>query len=513
MKKIIAHWRVWLTLIITVAILLIMWSCYFFNINLPAQITPTATSTIISISEVKEEVVVNPVPVSDYLSNPGMGWQNDSSEGASSGYFPETVIYSSREKIAWNSLNPQEGVYDWSAIDEQLEYAIARGKQFSFRVYTVRGESFGGNQIPDWVLNKGALVFPSGEPDYSNCVYQQEWGRFVSALIAKYDGNPAIAFIDISGYGNFNEWNWNDQTEWDSLWESSYNDGTATPASMRTLDSQTRRRLADIFIGGNIQSHQCRASDGSKQTVSYSYTGAQSTQLVMPYAGISQSTQYVFLRRKDVGFRYDCLGRSDSLPMDLLGQIWKQAPIIYELCSSENVDMRTALDTVKSTHPILIHNNNFEQNLIDLQALVLPVGYRFVLNRASLDPSVQAGNTLPLSMVWQNLGEAPAYVKMGQRFQLRFYLVDSSGNALELNNSKDEDISQWFPADKSLSPTAPEYHVDPILPIPANMPAGEYALEFSILDLRTSLPIQIAIEGMNQDGRYFLHKIQVISSQ
>ncbi|MBK7454041.1 MAG: beta-galactosidase, partial [Anaerolineales bacterium] len=168
----------------------INWRGAILLTNIPAQITPTATSTIISTFEVDEEVVINPVPVSDYLSNPGMGWQNDSSEGASSGYFPETVIYSSREKIAWNSLNPQEGVYDWSAIDEQLEYAIARGKQFSFRVYTVRGESFGGNQIPDWVLNKGACISVRANRIISNCVYQQEWGRFVSALIAKYDGNP-----------------------------------------------------------------------------------------------------------------------------------------------------------------------------------------------------------------------------------------------------------------------------------------------------------------------------------
>ena len=67
--------------------------------------------------------------------------------------------------------------------------------------------------MPEWVLQKGAKILNSGEPDYSNCRYQEEWGKFVAELIARYDGNPDIAFIDISGYGNFSEWSWRDDHE------------------------------------------------------------------------------------------------------------------------------------------------------------------------------------------------------------------------------------------------------------------------------------------------------------
>ena len=63
-------------------------------------------------------------------------------------------------------------------------------------------------------------------------------------------GNPAIAFIDISGYGKFNEWDWGTQTEWDPLWDESYKKNPREPPStMQTLDSQARRRLVDIFVG------------------------------------------------------------------------------------------------------------------------------------------------------------------------------------------------------------------------------------------------------------------------
>lgn len=510
MKKIMAHWRIWLTLIITVAILLFMWSCYFFNIHIPTQITPTATSTVITTAEVDEEVVINPVPLSDYLSNPGMGWQNDLSVGASSGYFPETVIYSSREKIAWNSLNPKEGVYDWSALDEQLNSAIAQGKQFSFRVYTMRGESFGGNQAPDWVLNKGAIVLPSGELDYSNCVYQQEWGRFVSALIAKYDGNPAIAYMDISGYGNFNEWNWNDQTEWDSLWESSYKDGIATAASMRTLDSQSRRRLVDIFIGGTVESHQCRASDGSRQTVRYSYAGVQATQLVMPYAGITQSTQYVFLRRKDVGFRYDCLGRQDDLPDDL-SQIWRNAPVIYELCSSDEFNADVARVAIQTTHPILIHNNDYQQSLDVLLELMTPVGYRFFLKEIKFNPIFRVNSKLVLEMTWQNLGTSIPYEKMGQHLSLHLYLVRQFTDQVVFETvATDADPAVWLPSDPILSVMPADYKVNVSFVVPDTISAGEYSLEVALLDERTGMPVQLAMDGLNGAGRYDLSVVKII---
>ena len=67
----------------------------------------------------------------DYISNPGMGWQYRG------GTFPitipaETVAYSRRSQISWNVLNPAEGIYDWSALDAQLQTAVSQGKQSGY---------------------------------------------------------------------------------------------------------------------------------------------------------------------------------------------------------------------------------------------------------------------------------------------------------------------------------------------------------------------------------------------
>ncbi|HKJ26227.1 MAG TPA: LysM peptidoglycan-binding domain-containing protein, partial [Anaerolineales bacterium] len=293
----------------------------------------------------------------EYVSNPGMGWQYEG------GSFPittpaETVAYSQRSLISWKIINPQEGVYNWTPLDNQLNTAVGQGKQFSFRVYTMMGGSWGPHQVPDWVLAKGAQILPSGEPNYANCTYQQEWGNFVNAVISRYDGNSNIAFIDISGYGQFNEWSWNDQTEWDYLWAEQYASGTAGADTMSTIDSYTRRVLADIYIGGSFTGHECVDASSNVQTVNYNYPGFQSTQLVLPYAGIAQSTQYVLTRSQNVGFRFDCMGRSGDDLVEKVGAelnaIYPNAPIIYETCSAGDFNLAEAMYLIENTHPILI---------------------------------------------------------------------------------------------------------------------------------------------------------------
>lgn len=266
--------------------------------------------------------IITPIVLTDFFTNPGIGFQ--AMQNLDHPALPETVRYR-RPQYAWKNQNPADGVYDWSAVDADLAAAIAQGQQFSFRIYTMRGEQFGGHQIPQWVIDRGARLLNNGEPQYSNCIYQAEWARFVEALRQRYDGNPHLAYIDIAGYGNFNEWSWQNQT----TWENDYMNPT-------TLDGMARKRLADTFIGGS-GTIQCKDAANNTTTVNYNYPGFQQTQLLMPYAGIQQSSRYVHARRTDVGLRHDCLGSpnhtNDMLTKigDLLADTWRSAPIAYEL--------------------------------------------------------------------------------------------------------------------------------------------------------------------------------------
>jgi hypothetical protein len=247
-------------------------------------------------------------------------------------------------------------------------------------------------------------------------------------MVKQYDGNPDIAFIDISGYGNFNEWSWDDsQTEWDDDWHSNYDAGIIDPSGLSTMDGQARRRLADMFIGGSNASHQCRAADGAARTVSYAYTGFAKTQLIMPFAGIPSTTQYVYTRRKDVGFRYDCLGRDATLDGldNELPNIWRQAPAVFEFCGAKPLVLPSAKQLLDTAHGSLVHNNESPFVKEELVDLLRTAGYRYFLSSAAIGKEARTGSMLPMEMIWKNTGNAPYYPKMGH-IQIQMFFSEAN---------------------------------------------------------------------------------------
>jgi hypothetical protein len=481
----------------------------FMGVCVALAIVFFATQNNAEVSAATELRTVYPTALNTYLTNPGMGWQTNA---GSSYLLPETVAYVPRSQISWRVLNPSSGVYDWTVLDNHILAAIAAGKQLSFRVYTMRGEEWGGHQVPLWVLNNGAVIRSDGAPDYSNCTYQNEWARFVDALRQRYDGVSQIAYIDISGYGDFNEWSWNDaQTTWED-----------NPNSPTTLDGKARDRLAFMFIGGSNSQHTCSNANGTTQTVSYSYTGFRTTQLVMPYAGIRQTLARVISLRSDVGIRHDCLGKigsgttSDGLMSKIGAQInatWTRAPIIYELCSnvsSEELYMVEAETLLRASHGSMVNDTLVDpRNATRTQALMLNVGYRYRLDRATFNSIVASGGAFTMEMLWRNTGYAPSYPRMGQSFSLHVYLVNAQGTVV-LDQIVPATINTWLPA-AVLPGTPPENIVSTSFNLPT-LPNGTYNLQVAIIEARTGNPINIAIAGRDNNGRYSLSTITVGSA-
>jgi hypothetical protein len=466
--------------------------------TLPGEVLEFAASEANASSDAM--MAVAPQAIGDYLANPGIGWQE--AHDADDPLLPETVSYR-RSAYGWASVNTAPGVYDWSAIDRDLQAAVSKGGQFSFRLYTMRGTGWGGHQLPQWVLDRGATLLPGGEPDYLNCAYQEEWARFVDVMRQRYDGNPDIAFIDISGYGEFNEWSWGQLTVWEE----------------DSLDGQSRQRLADMFIGGSGAT-KCRDASGQERTVEYSYTGFQQTQLLMPYGGIQKSVRYVTSRRPDVGIRHDCLGSlrfTDSLLNkvgDVIENTWRNAPIVFEFCNNSATEPNffgNAEQVLRQTHGSIVHDNLFENRPEGTVREVLKLaGYRYVLNRSSYSGSAELGGMMNLAMTWTNAGYAPSYPRMGQRFKVQFYLLDAEGRARVAWNL-DSNVASWMPADV-LPGTPPEQNIQQGLRVPADLQAGQYTAAVAIVNERTGQPIQLAIGGRDGQGRYHLGAVQITES-
>lgn len=453
----------------------------------PGLLSVAAVTVVVSaVVTAAGAATVNPTISTDYLPNPGIGFQ--AMHDLDDPVLPETVAYR-RQQYGWDTQNPAQGVYDWSPIDADIAAAAALGKQLSFRIYTMRGEIFGGHRVPAWVLSEGAQLLGNGQPKYSDCVYQQRWSEFVEAMRVRYDGNPDIAFLDISGYGNFNEWSWHSQTEWD--------DDALNPT---TLDGMGRKRLADMFIGGS-GTITCTLAGGGTQQVSYSYPGFQQTQLVMPNAGIRQSTWYVASRRLDVGFRHDCLGspsHTDHMYEDLfhpLETLWRTAPIAYELCGQEDLDL--ALDLLRLTHGTIVHENNGGNDVEHLAATLRDAGYRFTLVEATFpDVSFFTGD-IDVELTLRNVGFAPAYAKMGQDFELRAYLLEPDGD-VGASWTLASDPNDWLPA-HPIGSAVPDQDAGETLTLPGGLHLASYTFAVGILDLRTGDHIALANEGTDDD--------------
>lgn len=458
-----------------------------------AQVTPPAPAqTEPAVPAIPGQATFNPAEISSYLPNPGIGWQE--ARTLSAPLLPETVAYR-RSQYGWRDQNPEEDVFDWTAVDADLQAAVAEGRQFSFRVYSIASPGGGGHRVPQWVLDKGAAILPGGEPDYSNCVYQAEWANFVEAMRQRYDGHPDVAFIDIAGYGNYNEWSWQDQTN----------------TKENSLDAQARRRLADLFIGG-AGTIQCREPDGQVTSVAYDYPGFQDTQLLMPFAGIQQSSRYVADRRPDVGIRHDCLGSAHHTDIlvesisDVIANTWRNAPIVFEFCSGSTSDpgfVGNADAILKLAHGSIVHDNlEGERAPVILTELIKYAGYRFFLREAAYPITTEAGATFDLSMTWVNTGYAPAYPKMGQDFELHFYLMTGDGSVVHdwLINA---DVASWMPAD-TLPGVPPDNLTNQTLTLSASLPSGVYLTKVAIIDRRTNQPINLALQGRDTQGRYLV---------
>ena len=366
--------------------------------------------------------------------------------------------------------------------------------------------------MPQWALNAGVKILSNGDIDYSDCDFQDKWGKFVNALVNRYDGNPNISFIDISGYSDYNEWAWEGQTEWDYVWANRYAAGTASASTMSTMDSYTRRRLADMFIGGSFQGHQCTLSGGGTKTVNYSYPGFQQTQLVLPNAGIVQSTQYVFLRQPDVGFRHDGLGREGSnFIYDELWKevsaIWRNAPVILETISPNEFVYNYAKAQIKELHGSIVHNPKISLTDAQIVDLIGFAGYRYALLGARYESQVAAGDRLDVEMGWRNIGSTPAYPKMGQTFTLYLYLTDLN-NTIVKTYRVAANVASWVPNHGSKDVARGTATTGSML-VPPDLPAGQYKLMVAIIHDWSGEPIGLDANLNVVNGLYELGRVTI----
>lgn len=109
-------------------------------------------------------------------------------------------------QFLWDAVEPQEGHFNWSMIDEQIGLASANHKMVSLAVTP-------GIFSPAWIYTAGAAQFtftwdkPWGPAPCSkvaipipwDAVYLSKWEAFVRSLGERYGANPTVSMVRIEG--------------------------------------------------------------------------------------------------------------------------------------------------------------------------------------------------------------------------------------------------------------------------------------------------------------------------
>jgi hypothetical protein len=110
----------------------------------------------------------------------------------------------------WARLEPKPGQFDWSAVDQAIAPWAAAGKRVILRV-SAGGEAAWGaaaaDATPAWVYAQGVpAVHDDGStlPVYWNPTYLADYDAFIAAYAARYDGDPAVSFVEM-GIGDGGE--------------------------------------------------------------------------------------------------------------------------------------------------------------------------------------------------------------------------------------------------------------------------------------------------------------------
>jgi hypothetical protein len=297
-------------------------------------------------------------------------------------------------------------------------------------------------------------------------VRTDEYEAFIRALGQRYDGHPGVAFLDIGSYGVWGEWH------------------TKHPAPV-----EVRRHIVDMYLAAFKKTPLVFMSDDAA---------------VLPYA-LERGAGF---RRDGVGSPWheqNWIGSKKIADVPGMADTWKRAPVVfewygdYDYLKSRGWSFDAAVAFMLNNHVSMINDNigRFPpEALPQLQKLARLAGYRFVLRELSHPAAVKPGARLEVNMKWANVGVGKLY----RPFKLRLSLLDAAGKpALEADAKGD--LRDWLPGEREVAEA---------LPVPAALPAGEYALAVSLIDAAGALPpLRLAIDAPAQAGRYMLSKVSV----
>ena len=468
---------------------------------------------------------VVPVEVEGPLPNPYMGWgiwagrrQFGYSEKSftvqedTTGFGDNATLFNwILVDWDWESLEPQEGQFNWQEFDSVLAYWGARDKQAIVRFWVTDDAGWNGHAgasvLPDWIWKKGVKYreytgngsvkqreLDYADPSYRN-IYLPELKKFLTAFAAKYD-KPAtpVIMLQVMGYGHWADW---------ATWYSHF----AFPSREYKHDLLSKIMQAYIGTFEHIQLFEFAGPDwdGDKDITLQDRLYSKALDVAVNH-----------------GFALIWTGFIDGLngwDRDLMEKYWRDHPIIAEgNWSYDDLKDQKIHGTVAENLDVgLEWHSNFEHFYIGSDSYPRAMredhaawerglgsgglGYRLVPLSLGWPESVPAGNLLVFRQKWVNRNAGRLYVK----HPLKLFLIDSEGKEKfsEVDTSFDE--SSWVQGET--------HALLSVFHLPKDLAPGNYEIRIALVDAAGKPRIRLPIQGEDSEKRYAVGEIQIAAPE
>lgn len=393
-------------------------------------------------------------------------------------------------RFYWRFIEPEEDEYRWDILDRALETARERGQTVMLGVMSHGSPYDDKHDVPEWYREmvgekrEWELDSPVNawmvDPEDSR--YAEHFGGFVRAIGERYDNHPDLEAVDVRIVGAWGE-----------------------GAGSALLSQPTREALVDAY------------TDTFKETPLIMLLTDEETNKY----GISQA---------NVGWRADCMGdigfwaddqdgwthMYDYYPQGIINygmkDAWKKGHVSLEICFNFPGWKSRGDFTREEVEYIFEQGLKWKMSSFNAKSAPVPdewqpmvdewikkMGYRFVPRRISYNSEIGSNRKLTFTSWWENKGVAPVY----REYPLAFRLRNDQASTILMT---EVDIREWMPGDNLYN--------DAIY-IPHDLPAGEYELEFALVEpirepgVEIMPSIQLPIDTTTEDGWYRLGAITI----
>lgn len=458
---------------------------------------------------------VTPTEISDPITNPDMGWVYIVNAIPGHTDIGRAGNFSNINNVAvlscWKELEPVEGQYNWSLVDEAINYwGAQQGKRIHFRISTdamiISGYGYASG-APDWLDTNYRISYQTRSDqgvifklyDYTNTTYKTKLSNFLAAFANHYKDNPYLDVVDLLGYGTWGEWH-----SGHDFANLAQRESTLQDIINRWYTAWQEKKTLAISCSYEWRTDMVPNCSNPTSYSDYKAWSAFDYALTKPKLTFMRNGIAGAMKTYDSRFLTDFFNSGRKLPVVLE---FFAGYTGYRDNAIPGYTPDTAMNEAMSFHPNYLTMMGWDADsgapqfyserpdLIDKGNQNL--GYRFVMSQASYPQDIPAGGSFTVNQTWLNRAVGRCFNK----YPLKVSLTDSNGNEV------------WSGVDNNFDQTSfmkgGTYNISSSFALDGTVPSGNYDLRIAMVDGSGNPKINLAIAGKDTQGRYKIGTVRV----